>query len=91
MLVLAVFNGGCKDICTLDERAQVVCRCSPRRMLLADGHRCAVCVANRTDDQFECSTGFCIPCIYSCDGKAECNDASDEDEKYCGMLFFCFS
>ncbi|KAK7083495.1 Low-density lipoprotein receptor-related protein 1B, partial [Halocaridina rubra] len=78
-----VFNGGCEDICTLDERAQVVCRCSPGRMLLGDGRRCAVRNANCSADQFECSTGFCIPYIYSCDGVPECPDGSDEDEKYC--------
>lgn len=79
-----VLNGGCEDICTLDERAQVVCRCSPGRMLLADGRRCAVRMANCPEDQFECSSGFCIPYSYSCDGVAECPDGSDEDEKYCG-------
>ncbi|XP_047488646.1 low-density lipoprotein receptor-related protein 1-like [Penaeus chinensis] len=78
-----VLNGGCEDICTLDERAQVVCRCSPGRMLLADGRRCAVRMANCPADQFECSSGFCIPYSYSCDGVAECPDGSDEDEKYC--------
>ncbi|KAK8724240.1 hypothetical protein OTU49_011302, partial [Cherax quadricarinatus] len=78
-----VFNGGCEDICSLNERAQVVCRCSAGRVLLADGRRCAVRVANCTADQFECSSGFCIPYIHSCDGHAECPDGSDEDEKYC--------
>nr|XP_045618524.1 low-density lipoprotein receptor-related protein 1B-like isoform X1 [Procambarus clarkii] len=78
-----VLNGGCEDICSLDERAQAVCRCSPGRTLLADGRRCAVHVANCTSDQFECSSGFCIPYIYSCDGVPECPDGSDEDEKYC--------
>ncbi|XP_042220954.1 prolow-density lipoprotein receptor-related protein 1-like isoform X2 [Homarus americanus] len=78
-----VLNGGCEDICTLDEWAQVICRCSPGRMLLGDGRRCAVRVANCTSDQFECSSGFCIPYIYSCDGVPECPDGSDEDEKYC--------
>ncbi|XP_068223129.1 low-density lipoprotein receptor-related protein 1 isoform X3 [Palaemon carinicauda] len=78
-----VFNGGCEDICTLDERAQVVCRCSPGRMILPDGRRCAVRVANCSADQFECSNGICIPYIYSCDGEPECSDESDEDETYC--------
>ena len=83
-----VLNGGCEDICTLDERSQVVCRCSPGRMILADGRRCAVRVANCTHDQFECTSGFCIPYIYSCDGVAECHDGSDEDETYCRMYYF---
>ncbi|KAK3853890.1 hypothetical protein Pcinc_039590 [Petrolisthes cinctipes] len=78
-----VLNGMCEDICTLDERAQVVCHCSPGRTLLPDGRRCAVRVANCSQDQFECSSGFCIPYVYSCDGVAECPDSSDEDEQYC--------
>ncbi|XP_063881494.1 prolow-density lipoprotein receptor-related protein 1-like isoform X4 [Scylla paramamosain] len=78
-----ILNGGCEDICQLDERAQVQCRCSPGRTLLADGRRCAVRVANCTDDQFECSVGFCIPYTYSCDGVQECPDGSDEDEQHC--------
>lgn len=86
-----VLNGGCEDICTIDERAQVICSCTPGRMLLADGRRCAVRVANCSSDQFECSTGFCIPYIYSCDGGAECPDSSDEDEKYCGMFSETYS
>ena len=45
-------------------------------------------VANCTEDQFECSIGFCIPYTYSCDGVKECSDGSDEDLKYCGEFNF---
>ncbi|XP_050691158.1 prolow-density lipoprotein receptor-related protein 1-like isoform X1 [Eriocheir sinensis] len=78
-----IYNGGCEDVCQQDERAQVQCLCNPGRTLLPDGRRCAVRVANCTEDQFECSFGYCIPYIYSCDGIPECPDGSDEDVMYC--------
>ncbi|XP_076069558.1 LDL receptor protein 1 isoform X2 [Oratosquilla oratoria] len=78
-----IFNGGCEDMCTTDERAQVVCQCSEGRVLLADGRRCVVKIANCTEDQFECSSGYCIPYRFTCDGVDECPDGSDEDEVLC--------
>ena len=49
-------------------------------------------------DQYCNSTGFictdgnpkCIPSLWVCDGEQECEDASDESEKFCGglMVFF---
>ncbi|CAL4168163.1 unnamed protein product, partial [Meganyctiphanes norvegica] len=78
-----VLNGGCEDNCSLDERAAVICSCTPGRMLLQDGRRCVIKDANCTQDQFECTSGFCIPYKFSCDGVPECPDESDEKLDYC--------
>jgi low-density lipoprotein receptor-related protein 1 (alpha-2-macroglobulin receptor) len=65
-----ILNGGCTDLCVLDEHAKVQCRCSPGKVLLSDG-RCTIDTTARmncTSDQFACENGGCIWYPLSCDG-----------------------
>lgn len=83
------FNGGCEDICQLDVTGSVVCSCKSGRRLLNDGYRCVVdsTIFNCTSAQFQCSERECIPYDWTCDGIPQCGDKSDEDPKYCGIIF----
>jgi len=65
-----VLNGGCADVCQLDERGKVVCHCSSGKKEI-DG-RCIVDTnskKNCTSQEFSCDNGGCIPYWLSCDGK----------------------
>ena len=62
-------NGGCSEICTLDEYGKVKCQCSPGK-IPKEGGRCVVGEIARTactKDQFECSSGACIDYVLTCD------------------------
>ena len=104
-------NGGCEDLCRLDEFGkvgvdnlsqnfaqgncligsglfvfQVSCQCFPGRSpLLSDPSRCGTQSSNCSAGEFECSSGFCIPFHFTCDGVAECPDFSDELPTYCAF------
>ena len=82
-----ISNGGCEDLCTLNQRGEVVCECLPNRSLLPDHKRCASIQNNCTSDEFQCrETDFCISKDKACDGFMDCSDGSDEDYYYCGRL-----
>lgn len=36
-----------------------------------------------SENQFRCDGSVCFPKYWVCDGDKDCNDGSDEDEKYC--------
>ena len=79
-------NGGCEDECTLDASGEVQCRCFSGRSLESDGKRCTYKVETCADDEFHCSAGGCIPYHLTCDGVPTCEDESDEDHHYCGII-----
>lgn len=77
-------NGGCEDLCRLDEYGKVSCECFPGRTALrSDPTRCGRQSTNCSEMEFECSSGDCIPFQFTCDGVAECPDFSDELPTYC--------
>ena len=87
-----IYNGGCEDICDLDESNQIKCSCHPGRFLIqSDQKRCAwtrqKCEENH---EFQCSQALnndpiCIPYSLTCDGISHCPDDSDEDIRYCSI------
>ena len=63
---------------------QVSCQCFPGRTPQpTDPTRCLAQSTNCSTMEFECSSGFCIPFQFTCDGVAECPDFSDELPSYC--------
>ena len=90
-----VMNGGCEDICAIDDNTKkVVCGCREGRMrMVEDKTRCVsntlTCSDNRF--QFQCSTPMkdgspiCIPFNLTCDGISHCIDDSDESDSYCAV------
>ena len=86
-------NGGCQDVCSLDESGASVCSCSANMTLLPDKKRCSS-VWSLCEDihNFQCAmtsneltSPQCIPLELSCDGIKHCLDGSDESEKYCSI------
>ncbi|GLH07804.1 Vitellogenin receptor, partial [Gryllus bimaculatus] len=86
-----VLNGGCQDLCKLDEKGEVVCSCYPYRRLVNNGRCIDESIANGTsqecwvEDSFQCSSGGCIPFHLTCDGISHCADKSDESVEYCAQ------
>ncbi|XP_049880284.1 low-density lipoprotein receptor-related protein 1 [Pectinophora gossypiella] len=83
-----VLNGGCAEICTMDESGLASCHCGAGRELSSDLHSCRPLDSVCADNQFSCAEGACIPNELVCDGVPHCSDttdASDED------LYFCTS
>ncbi|RWS26912.1 prolow-density lipoprotein receptor-related protein 1-like protein, partial [Leptotrombidium deliense] len=79
-----VLNGGCSDICTVNDSGIAVCQCNPNRILLADGERCVnKKVSNCSETEFECGNGDCVPYELTCDDVPACDDRTDEDEIFC--------
>jgi len=65
-----VLNGGCAEICYLDEYGRAACKCNAGKMLEENG-RCVSEPKNRancTANEFRCSTGSCIDYELTCDG-----------------------
>jgi len=81
-----ILNGGCEDECSLDAAGQVLCHSFSGRTLMADGQRCTSKDADCNEHEFRCSSGGCIPYHLTCDSIPVCEDESDEESRYCGML-----
>ncbi|XP_055692338.1 low-density lipoprotein receptor-related protein 1 [Lutzomyia longipalpis] len=80
-----VLNGGCEDHCSVDKNLRVKCECT-RGRLAADGKRCLpVKSSSCPPDNFECSSGGCIPYHLTCDTVNHCPDGSDEMTTYCAF------
>jgi len=84
-----ILNGGCTDLCKINEYSHPVCYCGLGKILMDDG-RCVQAKpamsseANCTEDSFQCETGGCISYELSCDNHVHCPDGSDESATYCG-------
>lgn len=78
-------NGGCTEVCYIDEYGKAACRCGVGKVLQDSGR----CVAepnykvNCTQDKFHCLSGTCLDYELTCDGVKHCPDGSDEEDKYC--------
>ncbi|KAJ2941219.1 hypothetical protein O0L34_g3415 [Tuta absoluta] len=81
-----ILNGGCAEICSMDEGGRSLCSCGDGRELAADKHSCRPRSTSCAAGQFACAEGLCIPPELVCDGVPHCSDttdASDEDLYYC--------
>ncbi len=87
-------NGGCDDLCSMDDSGAAVCSCyANRHPLNPSNSRCSddfMQCENRED--FPCAAGLgdtgdpiCIPYNLTCDGVQHCLDGSDEESKYCAV------
>lgn len=90
----SVLNGGCEDICNVNQdNGQVQCSChSGRYLIQSSKNRCAWTKKTCQDPQesFQCSQSLdeepiCIPYGLTCDGVQHCPDGSDEDVRYCAV------
>lgn len=80
----SISNGGCEDICFLNQFGKPVCSCYSGRSLTEDHKRCVSKKSTCTGDSFRCSDGGCVPFQLTCDGISHCADGTDEDPGYCG-------
>ena len=85
-------NGGCEDICKVNQKGQAECHCYPGRFLIdAQGKRCAYTRLHcENENDFQCSQSLndkpiCIPYNLTCDGRPHCPDESDENIRYCAV------
>ncbi|XP_032874679.1 low-density lipoprotein receptor-related protein 2-like [Amblyraja radiata] len=62
------------------EKSTCVC---PSSMILVDGHYCGRAIVTCTSSDFVCLSGQCVPNRWQCDGKADCEDGSDENSEVC--------
>ncbi|XP_012944048.1 low-density lipoprotein receptor-related protein 1 [Aplysia californica] len=76
---------GCAEICTIADNGQPMCECGKDKKLLPDGKRCVLgLVENCGLDDFVCEDSrWCISYDKTCNGVADCLDASDESEQFC--------
>lgn len=78
-----VLNGGCEDVCLIDNNGKISCQCT-QGVLADDGRRCRTkTFYNCENGQFRCSNGGCIPFDLTCDTVTHCADGSDESLVYC--------
>ncbi|XP_022111824.1 prolow-density lipoprotein receptor-related protein 1-like [Acanthaster planci] len=68
-------NGGCSNLCLLNDRNGRTCACPTNYYLSPDG---LTCMSNCTSSQFVCHNDKCIPFWWRCDGENDCGDNSDE-------------
>ncbi|XP_018608191.1 low-density lipoprotein receptor-related protein 5-like isoform X1 [Scleropages formosus] len=73
-------NGGCSHICIAKGDGTPRCSCPMHLVLLQNLLTCGEPPTCSTE-QFTCATGeiVCIPMVWRCDGLAECDDNSDEE------------
>uniref|UniRef100_A0A4W3J291 Low-density lipoprotein receptor-related protein n=1 Tax=Callorhinchus milii TaxID=7868 RepID=A0A4W3J291_CALMI len=73
-------NGGCSHICIAKGDGTPRCSCPVHLVLLQNLLTCGE-PPTCSPDQFTCATGDidCIPMEWRCDGFAECDDGSDEE------------
>ena len=76
----SVSNGGCSDLCRLNEHGQVQCECRDGR-ISDDGRHCRESQCAR--EQFHCKSGECIPYEMTCNNEPQCFDGSDERTEFC--------
>lgn len=76
----AVNNGGCSDICISDGQAGKTCLCALGRVFINKAQTDCV---ERSRCDFRCKSGECIESKMLCNGKIDCLDSSDEDDKRC--------
>lgn len=78
------FNGGCEDMCVLDENRNPKCVCSVGK-LAKDGQRCIRDSINGSckPQEYECKSGECISYNLTCDTIEHCVDGSDESIALC--------
>uniref|UniRef100_A0A3Q2QM79 Low density lipoprotein receptor-related protein 6 n=1 Tax=Fundulus heteroclitus TaxID=8078 RepID=A0A3Q2QM79_FUNHE len=73
-------NGGCSHICIVKGDGTTRCSCPVHLVLLSDELTCGPPTCS--PDHFSCVSGEvdCIPNSWRCDGYAECDDSSDEED-----------
>ncbi|CAG7828356.1 unnamed protein product [Allacma fusca] len=76
-----ILNGGCSDICSLDENRNVKCTCGHNKVLVEG--RCIIDAKSCSSTEFICLSGGCISYALTCDGISHCLDSSDEAPEYC--------
>ncbi|KAL8579462.1 hypothetical protein ACOMHN_026827 [Nucella lapillus] len=77
---------GCDQVCSVTHKGQPNCTCKEGYTILGDGKRCISTSWTEAckDDDFVCGDhSMCIPLSRTCDGVANCSDASDESHDYC--------
>ncbi|XP_051910993.1 low-density lipoprotein receptor-related protein 6 [Hippocampus zosterae] len=74
-------NGGCSHICIVKGDGTTRCSCPVHLVLLQDELSCGE-PPTCSPEQFSCRSGEvdCIPQAWRCDGYAECDDDSDEQD-----------
>ncbi|XP_055949393.1 low-density lipoprotein receptor-related protein 6-like [Argiope bruennichi] len=74
----AVKNGGCSHLCLVQENNKKRCSCPLHLVLSSDSTNC-IDIPVCPPDKFRCLSGVtCLPEKWRCDGRADCDDMSDE-------------
>ncbi|KAG8179495.1 hypothetical protein JTE90_027207 [Oedothorax gibbosus] len=74
----AVKNGGCSHLCLLSTENKKRCSC-PLDLVLSSDQSTCIDIPTCASDKFRClSEVKCLPKAWRCDGRADCDDMSDE-------------
>ncbi|GFQ74800.1 low-density lipoprotein receptor-related protein 6 [Trichonephila clavata] len=74
----AIKNGGCSHLCLVLENNKKRCSCPLHLVISADSSTC-IDIPICPPDKFRCLSGVtCLPDKWRCDGRADCDDMSDE-------------
>ncbi|GFU58759.1 low-density lipoprotein receptor-related protein 5 [Nephila pilipes] len=74
----AIKNGGCSHLCLVQENNKKRCSCPLHLVISADSSTC-IDIPVCPPDKFRCLSGVtCLPDKWRCDGRADCDDMSDE-------------